>query len=108
MRGSAERVVTTFHTGGIGGSEMKITLPNGESFNGTMVATGSSAGMFRNSAPKSPFGGVDYASSMTSGGILSGNRGHTMWCSFNVVNVVGFSLEGVCDTSDGNVIDFNR
>lgn len=105
VRSSGDRLAASFGPG-VGKSEMKITLPDGEIFTGMTVATGSSAGMFQSAPPQiSPFGGVEYSSDMTSAGVLTGNRGHIMWCSFQAV---GFGVEGVCDTSDGNIIDISK
>jgi hypothetical protein len=104
VRGQGDRVTALFQPG-LDGSDAQITLPDGETFRGKMVPTGSSAGFLQQVAPTSPFGDIRYLSDLTSGGMLLGDRGHRMWCSFQSV---GFGGEGICDTSDGRIIDIRR
>lgn len=99
--------------------DLTITMPDGETFTGKAVmigkstsvgygvgnATATSSG--RRYASGTGFGVVNtYTGNMQA--VLFGNRGHTMRCNLQYADSSGFTAAGgigLCETSDGRVID---
>lgn len=101
--------------------DLKVTMPDGETFTGKAVmvgkstslgysfgsATASSSKGHYAAGSRSAFGVVNtYTGNMQA--VLFGNRGHTMRCNFQYADASGFTADGgigLCETSDGRVID---
>lgn len=95
------------------GGMYSIVLPDGEIFKGKQVQVQSSylsGALLETPTVRSPFGDVSYyyhfgpyQRALTYGGILSGDRGHKMWC---YIYATGFGGgKGLCDISDGRTVD---
>jgi len=115
LRGSGQRVTIAFTETGMAHGTLRTTLPSGEHFEGKHVYESSSSygtvfGQTSgggNTASGASFGIVTSYSG-NNRAILFGDRGHSMNCSFQVVDpITGMSAGGVgvCQVSDGDVID---
>ena len=123
MRHDANKVAATVvvYTGSI---DVTITTADGEAFSGkTTSISGEAIGYLEDPKATSPLGGVAYYSNLTpsttasaiagnqvvsfsevSAGVLTGDHGHTMWCNFKLIP---FGGTGICDISDGRIIDLD-
>ena len=101
-RESGERI-NILYTQGLSHDDLEVTLVDGENFKGKVVMTGNSTSVISGSS----FNVVNtYTGSVQ--GVLFGNRGNTMRCSLQYADSGGFTSAGgvgVCETSDGIVID---
>ncbi len=120
MRKTGDRVTMNYQDG-MGYDDLQVIMPDGETFKGKVVKVGPSSGIGPGlgsaSATSSTgasthgtdkaFGAVEtYNGNMQ--GVLFGDRKHTMRCKLQYVNPDGFTDSGgvgVCETSDGRVID---
>ena len=120
IRGSGTPVKIEY-TQGMQHDNLKVTMPNGEIFAGKAVMVGHSIGVGygfgRATATSSTdsyatgtgtsFGIVEsYTGSMQA--VLFGNKGNTMRCKLQYADSSGFTTAGgigLCETSDGRVID---
>ena len=120
VRGSGERISISY-TQGMQHDNLKVKMPDGEIFSGKAVMVGHSTSMgigFSSAAATSSsgayatgsgtsFGVVEsYTGSMQA--VLFGNKGHTMRCKFQYADSSGFTTAGgvgLCETSDGRVVD---
>ena len=100
---------------------MQVTLADGETYKGKVVMAGRSSGVgygFSSATAKDSQGrtangtGAAFNVVETPTGnmqcVLFGDRGHTMRCSFQYADTRGDTSAGgvgVCETSDGRVID---
>ena len=120
IRDTGERVSITYEQG-MSSDSLVITLPDGEIFKGRAVRVGSSTGIVSGFGAASAYGsgGNSAYGTSSSFGVVSthtgnlqatlfGDRKHTMRCSFQYADTSGYTPEGgigVCETSDGRVID---
>ena len=120
IRGSGERVTMSYEQA-MQHDNLQVTLPDGETFKGKIVMEGASTGVgygFGTASATSSSVGVatgtgtafgivgTYTGSMR--GVLFGDNGHTMVCKFQYADSSGFTSAGgvgLCETSDGRVID---
>lgn len=108
MRGQGGKVIVSSN-----GDDYTLSLPDGETFKGKRVVAHSShfnGILIETPEVRSPFGDVayyyhfgPYRRALVYGGILSGDRGHTMWCTI-FSNGFGGG-KGLCDISDGRTVD---
>ena len=101
--------VAVSQTGGM----YSIALPDGETFKGKQVQVQTShlsGVLIEPPTVRSPFADVTYyyhfgpyQRALTHGGILSGDRGHKMWCNIYATGFGGG--KGLCDISDGRTVD---
>jgi len=120
VRGTGERVQIGYQQG-VSHDDLTITMPDGETFVGkaVMVGGGTSMGMGMGTATAvSSNGTVAMARANTFGvvntytgdveAVLFGNRSRSMQCRLRYADKGGFTSAGgvgVCETSDGRVID---
>ena len=120
IRESGEPVSITYEQG-MSSDSLVITMPDGEIFKGRAVRVGSSTGIASGFGAASVYGsgGSSAYGTGSSFGVVSthtgnlqatlfGDRKHTMRCSFQYADTSGYTPEGgvgVCETSDGRVID---
>ena len=110
IRGSGERISMSYQQGARH-DDLQVTLPDGETFKGKVVTGGASSGLGYGlgiaTAPATAFGVVaTYTGGMR--GVLFGDKGHTMICNFQYADASGYTEAGgvgLCETSDGKVID---
>lgn len=120
VRGSGERVQMGYQQG-VSHDELTITMPDGETFVGKAVMVGGSTSMGVGTGTAravSSSGTVATARANTFGvvntytgdveAVLFGNRSRSMQCRLRYADKGGFTSAGgvgVCETSDGRVID---
>lgn len=120
IRGSGERVTMSYEQARKH-DNLQVTLPDGETFKGKAVMEGRSTGLgygFGTATATSSSGAAipgtgtafgvvaTYTGSMR--GVLFGDKGHTMVCKFQYADSSGSTSAGgvgLCETSDGRVID---
>jgi hypothetical protein len=104
IRGSGERVTMSYEQA-MQHDNLHVTLPDGETFKGKVVMEGASTGLAYGAG--AAFRVVEtYTGSMR--GVLFGDKGHTMVCKFQYADSSGFTSAGgvgLCETSEGKVID---
>jgi len=120
VRGSGEPISISY-TQGMQHDNLKVTMPDGETFNGKAVmivhsakfvtgfgtaTTASSKGPYA-TASGTGFGVVEsYTGSVQA--VLFGDKGHTMRCKLQYADSSGFTTASgvsLCETSDGRVMD---
>ena len=120
VRNSGDRVTISYEQG-MEHDKLQVTLPDGETYKGKVVMVGRSSGYgygFGTALAKSRSGSAVYGTRSAFSvvetytgnmqGVLFGDRGHTMRCVFQYADSSGFTDSGgvgVCETSDGRVID---
>ena len=120
VRGTGERVQIAYQQG-VSHDDLSITMPDGEAFVGkaVMVGGGTSMGMGMGTATAvSSSGTVATARANAFGvvntytgdveAVLFGNRSHSLHCRLRYAAKGGFTSAGgvgICETSDGRVID---
>lgn len=120
IRNTGERVTISYQQG-MEHDDLQVVLPDGETFKGKVIMVGRSSGFgygFGSASAISSSGRSAYATGSAFSvvntytgsmqGILFGDRGHTMRCKFQYADPSGFTSSGgigVCETSDGRVID---
>jgi len=120
IRNTGDQVLISYQQG-MSHDSLQVTLPDGETFRGKVVMVGQSSSIgygYGTVSASSNYGTSAYAQGSTFNvvnnytgnmqGVLFGDRGHTMRCSFQYADSSGFTTEGgvgVCETSDGRVID---
>jgi len=120
IRNSGDRVTISYQQGMLH-DDLRVVLPGGETFKGKAVMVGSSSGIgygFGSASATSTSGKsahgtgtafsviATYTGSMQA--VLFGDRGHTMRCKFQYADSGGNTSSGgvgICETSDGKVID---
>ncbi len=122
VRGSG-KPISMAYTQGMQHDNLQVTMPDGETFTGKAVmvgrstskgtgfgnatATSSSGSGAYTTASGTSFGEVEsYTGSMQA--VLFGNKGHTIRCKFQYADSSGFTTAGgvgLCETSDGRVVD---
>lgn len=117
MRGSGEKVTIAYQQG-MEHDNLEVILPDGERFTGKAVMAGRGtafgwgfgtayASGIVGSASASTFSVVEtYTGNMRA--VLFGDRSRTMRCSLQYADSTGFTTAGgvgVCETSDGQIID---
>jgi len=106
---------------GCAGTMNGMVRSSGETFKGKVVMVGRSSGIgygFGTASATTSSGGTAYGTGSAftvvktytgnMQGVLFGDRGHTMRCSFQYAASSGSTTSGgvgVCETSDGRVID---
>ena len=113
--------VSIAYTQSMDHDDLTVTMPDGETFTGKAVMVGKSTsvgyGLSSATATSSKgryttgsgtgFGVVNtYTGNMQA--VLFGNRGHTMRCNLQYADSSGYTGDGgigLCETSDGRVID---
>lgn len=112
IRRDAKRIEITYTASRLTAAELTAVLPDGEQFRGNAesldrtqeaLETASNAGSLQSGRFEAVrnFPGNSKAT-------LSGNRGHVIQCRFKITDVIiGFSSggTGICQVSDGRVID---
>jgi len=108
VRNNARRVSFNYSGSKIGTANITVVLPDGEHFEGR-VERGTDSTRAESDATSS---NVSYeAVEMFDGNadaVLAGNRGNIMQCRFHLTDIIiGFSAGGfgICQASDGRVID---
>lgn len=120
IRDSGERATISYQQG-MSHDSLQVTLPDGETFKGKVVMVGASTGIasgFGTATAYDSAGNTAFGTGSTFGvvstytgniqGVLFGDRKHTMRCRFQYADSSGFTTAGgvgVCETSDGRVID---
>lgn len=120
IRGSGEPISIAY-TQGMQHDNLQVTMPDGETFTGKAVMVGHSTSMGTGfgTATANSSSGAYATASVTSFGVvesytgsmqavLFGNKGHTMRCKFQYADSSGFTTAGgvgLCETSDGRVVD---
>ena len=120
IRNDGTRVSIEYEQG-MDHDKLRVTMPDGETFTGKVVMVGASSGFmtgFGTASVDSSSGGYASGTGSTFGvvntytgsmqGVLFGDKGHTMRCKFQYADKSGFTTSGgvgVCETSDGRVID---
>lgn len=115
------KMVTIAYEQGMEHDNLSVTMPDGEQFKGKVVMVGRTTGISSGFANMSAYSSTGaYASGSGSSfsivntytgnvqGVLFGNRGHSMRCSFQYADTGGLTNAGgvgVCETSDGRVVD---
>ena len=117
IRGSGEPISIAY-TQGMQHDNLQVTMPDGEAFTGKAVMVGHSTSMvtsfgtatspsFKGPVSGAGFGVLEsYTGSVQA--VLFGNQGHTMRCKLQYADSSGFTAAGgvgLCETSDGRVID---
>lgn len=120
VRGSGEPISIAY-TQGMQHDNLKVTMPDGETFTGKAVMVGRSTSVgtgfgtasamssngASSTASSSSFGVIEsYTGSMQA--VLFGNKGNTMRCKFQYADSSGFTTAGgvgLCETSNGRVVD---
>ena len=108
VRKDARRVSFNYSDSRIGTADVNVALPEGERFAGrvqrgtknTAIDSGTTSNTESFEAVEAFDGNAD--------AVLSGNRGNIMKCRFNLTDIIiGFSSGGfgICQVSDGRVID---
>jgi len=108
VRKDARRVSFNYTDSRIGTADLQVALPDGERFAGrvergtenTAIDPGATKSTDRFEAVETFDGNAD--------AVLSGNRGNIMKCRFRLTDIIiGFSSGGfgICQVSDGRVID---
>jgi hypothetical protein len=108
VQNDGNRVSFNYSDSQIGSANLQVVMPEGERFEGrvergtdrTRPNSGSTASMDRFEAVDSFDGNAD--------AVLSGDRGNMMQCRFSITDfILGFKSGGfgVCQLSDGRVID---
>ncbi len=109
MRGidrySGKRVFFSYADEKFGSAEIQVTMPDGEHFVGTIVKEPAATDAITPSGKGYP--AIEEFDGNTEA-FLQGDRGHNMKCKFRLSDtVLGFKSGGfgLCETSDGRVID---
>ena len=108
VRKDAKRVSFNYSDSRIGTADLQVALPDGERFAGrvergtenTAIDSGATKSTDRFEAVETFDGNAD--------AVLSGNRGNIMKCRFRLTDIIiGFRSGGfgICQASDGRVID---
>lgn len=121
MLRSSGQPISIGYTEGMNHDDLSVTMPDGETFTGkaVMVGKSTSLGYGFSGATATTAGGHYAAGSGTGFGVVNtytgnmhavlfGNRGHTMRCNFQYADSSGSTTAGgigLCETSDGRVID---
>lgn len=116
---SSGQPLSIAYTQGMQHDNLEVTMPDGETFTGKAVMVGRSTSMGTGfgtatsssggyaTASGTSFSVVEsYTGSMQA--VLFGNKGHTMRCKFQYADSSGFTTAGgvgLCETSNGRVID---
>ena len=114
-------MVTINYQQGMEHDDLQVVMPDGETFKGKAVMVGRSSSHgwgFGGASAKSTNGANAYATGSTFSvlekytgsmqAVLFGDRKHSMRCKFQYVDSSGFTTSGgvgLCETSDGRVID---
>lgn len=120
IRGSGKPISIAYKQG-MQHDNLQVTMPDGETFTGKAVMVGRSTSMgtgFGTATATSSSGAYATASGTSFGvvesytgsmqAVLFGNKGHTMRCKFQYADSSGFTTAGgvgLCETSDGRVVD---
>ena len=110
VRRDAKRIEVTYTDSRLGQGRLQTVLPGGERFEGKIVRTGW-AGAQSDSAVSGDESTDFEDVQMFEGNAeatLSGNKGNVMKCRFNLTDsIIGLSSGGfgICQVSDGRVID---
>lgn len=120
MRSTGDRVTINYQQG-MEHDDLQVVMPDGETFKGKVVMVGRSSGIgwgFGSASATSSNGTSAYGTSSAFSvvetytgnmqGVLFGDRKHTMRCKLQYADSSGFTTSGgvgMCETSDGRVID---
>ena len=119
VRGGGEQVSIAYNQG-IAHDDLTVTLPDGESFSGKAVMVGKSTSIVQGFGTANAWGTGGKASAYGSSfgvastytgnvqAVLFGNRGRTMQCQLQYADTGGLTNAGgvgVCETSDGKILD---
>ena len=110
VRRDAKRIEITYTDSRLGTGSLQTVLSSGERFEGKIVRLGSTE--FQSDTAVSGSESTDFTDVNLFDGnaeaTLSGNKGNTMKCRFNLTDsIIGLSSGGfgLCQVSDGRVID---
>lgn len=120
VRNDGTRVPIAYEQG-MEHDNLKVEMPDGETFTGKVVMVGASTGFasgFGSASAIDNSGGYAYGSGSTFGvvntytgnmqGVLFGDNGHTMRCKFQYADSSGLTTSGgigLCEASNGRIID---
>ena len=112
IRRDAKRIEITYTDSRLTAAELAVVLPDGEQFRGTSEKLDRIQDAMETASTTGSFGSADFEAVKSFPGnskaTLSGNRGNVIKCRFKITDVIiGFSSggTGICQVSDGRVID---
>ena len=112
VRRDAKRIPITYSDSRIGKGLLQTVLPDGEGFEGKLAEIASLNSVTASDSTRAADGSAIFEAVQSFEGnaeaALSGNRGNTMKCRFRLADtIIGLSSGGfgICQVSDGRVID---
>jgi hypothetical protein len=108
VRKDARRVTINYSDSRIGTAEVQVVMPEGERFAGrTKRGTDGTSSNYGATSSSDSFEAVETFDG-NADAVLTGNRGNIMKCRFHLTDVIigfGSGGYGICQVSDGRVID---